>query len=125
MKVTMRPAGVRPGECRFACAYGAGTALWKGALPLPEGETEAELELPGLYIRWIDVFPAETEEEGIRIDESGLVVLTGRLEDIEEDGTAYFRIGDDNLMFECLGEPLPLGAMIALRTREIHLYPAV
>jgi len=45
------------------------------------------------------------------------------LENIEEDGTGFLRIGEGLVMFECLGEPMALGVFVELQVRDVRIYP--
>ncbi|MNW07446.1 hypothetical protein D3C71_2040560 [compost metagenome] len=51
-------------------------------------------------------------------------MLRGTLEDIDEDGTAYMLIGDSEVSFECIGEPMAVGGTVEIRTDALCLYPA-
>ncbi|MNB69855.1 hypothetical protein D3C75_163940 [compost metagenome] len=113
----------RPLEIHFRSPYGEGKGRWLGPLPAPGEELDAEVELDGLLIRWVDVVPAPGEGPVIALEE-GLTVLRGTLEDIEEDGTAYLTIGDSEVSFECIGEPMAVGGTVEIRTDALCLYPA-
>ncbi|MNI46731.1 hypothetical protein D3C73_1012100 [compost metagenome] len=123
MKITILPRrGIRMNEVWFSTAYGEGKGIWQGTAVPPGTELEAEFELTALFMRWVDIVPATGSETGIRV-EGEQVVLTGILENIEADGTGYLRIGSDLIMFECLGEPMMLGGLVDMYTRELELYP--
>ncbi|MBP2115054.1 hypothetical protein [Paenibacillus silagei] len=123
MNIHILGQGPRTGEIRFAAAqWGEARAIWCGPPVQPGEEWVAEWELPALFMSWVDIVPAPGGAFGLRI-EGDTVILTGVLENIEEDGTGYLRIGRDLIMFECLGEPMALGGFVELRTREARLYP--
>ncbi|AIQ44899.1 hypothetical protein R70723_02505 [Paenibacillus sp. FSL R7-0273] len=123
MRITIVRQGIRTNEIYFAAGCGEGKGIWCGGTPALPGEGhEAEFELPALLMRWVDIVPAAGDSCGIRMDGEQLV-LTGTLENIEEDGTACLRLGADLIMFECLGEPMALGGLVELRTRELMIYP--
>ncbi|MNE99352.1 hypothetical protein D3C80_1980170 [compost metagenome] len=73
-------------------------------------------------MRWVDITPAAAGGNAIRV-EGEQILLTGILENIEEDGTGYLRLGDELIMFECLGEPMALGGCVEIRARELMIYP--
>ncbi|NGM84329.1 hypothetical protein G5B47_18125 [Paenibacillus sp. 7124] len=124
MKITLTRAAERYGEIYFSTAYGEGKGQWLGASPfVPGAEYEAELELQGLFIKWVDLVPAPGQPPAISI-EGNKNVLTGTLEDIEEDGTAYMRLGESLIMFECLGEPMAIGGTVELTAGILRIYPA-
>ncbi|MBY9079904.1 hypothetical protein KIH86_09910 [Paenibacillus sp. HN-1] len=114
----------RPIEVHFRSPYGEGKGWWLGPVPAPGEELDVELELDGLLIRWVDVAPAPGERPIIALEE-GLTVLRGTLEDIEEDGTAYLTIGESEIPFECIGEPMAVGGTVEIRTGALRLYPAL
>lgn len=90
-------------EIRFAAAeWGKPEPSGAGRLYRRERSGEAEWELPALFMSWVDIVPAPGGSFGLRI-EGDTVILTGVLENIEEDGAGYLRIGRDLIMFECLG----------------------
>ncbi|MFD1773941.1 hypothetical protein [Paenibacillus rhizophilus] len=124
MKISITRAAERHGEVYFASAYGEGKGQWLGASPfVPGEECEAEFELPELFIKWVDLVPAPGQPPAVSI-EAGKNVLTGTLEDIEEDGTAYMRLGESLIMFECLGEPMAIGGTVELTAGILRIYPA-
>ncbi|AIQ11055.1 hypothetical protein [Paenibacillus durus] len=123
MRITITRAGERHGEVYFSSAYGEGKGQWLGSSLVPGQEYEAELELPELFIKWVDLVPAPGKPPAISM-KPGKNVLTGTLEDIEEDGTAYMRLGESLIMFECLGEPMAIGGTVELTAGIIRIYPA-
>lgn len=123
MKITVTGLGIRKNEITFAAECGEGKGIWCGSGPVQPGEIhEAEFELPALFMRWVDIVPAAAGGSGIRLA-GQQVILTGILENIEEDGTGYLRLGNDLIMFECLGEPMALGGCVEIRARELMIYP--
>ncbi|WP_042201438.1 hypothetical protein [Paenibacillus camerounensis] len=124
MKITIVSKGIRTNEVYFSSDFGEGKGIWCGGAPALPGEgREAEFELPALLMRWVDIMPAPAADgSGIRMDGEH-IVLTGILENIEEDGTACLKLGSNLIMFECLGEPMALGGQVELRTRELMIYP--
>lgn len=121
MKINITGTSLKKDEVRFESEFGEGRGIWCGTSEAA-GECNVELELPSLFMRWVDIVPAGGGAFEIRMD-GDAVVLTGVLENIEEDGTGYLRLGSDLIMFECLGEPMALGGFVEIRTREIRLYP--
>ncbi|MFP4979175.1 hypothetical protein ACE6ED_27490 [Paenibacillus sp. CN-4] len=121
MQITMKSTGPKAGEVVFKSPAGEGRGIWCGG-PLPEGPVEVEFEFPELLTRWLDVAPAEEPGERIRT-ENGKVGFTGILESIDEDGTACLRLDGSILMFECMGEPLPVGGWVEAWAAEIRIYP--
>lgn len=123
MRIHILGQGPRKDEVSFSTAgFGHGRAIWCGPPVQPGQELDVELEVPGLLMSWIDMLPAAGGDCGLRT-EGDTVILTGVLENIEEDGAGYLRMGGDLIMFECLGEPMVLGGLVEIRTREIRLYP--
>ncbi|UQZ34689.1 hypothetical protein C2I18_14845 [Paenibacillus sp. PK3_47] len=124
MKITIQKLGLRTGEVYFTAECGEGRGIWAGGPVKPGEELEAEFELPMLFMRWVDLVPVSSNEYGMR-QEGAETVLTGVLENIEEDGTGYLRLGPELIMFECLGEPMALGGYVELRTPELGIYPVL
>lgn len=116
--------GRKKDEVHFGTDFGEGKGIWCGAPVKPGDKCAAEFELPSLFMRWVDIVPASGGEYGIRT-EGNEVILTGVLENIEEDGTGYLRLGEDWIMLECLGEPMALGGFVEIRAKEIRMYPAL
>lgn len=122
IKITAR--GLRKDEVFFNSPYGEGKGIWcGGAFNLGENY-DVEFEINELLIRWINILPAATHEYSLTHDKD-VVVFTGRLDNIEEDGTASLQIGDSLMMFECLGEPMPLGTFVRVRTAELRIYDMI
>lgn len=123
MRIHILGRGPRKDEVSFSAGeFGEGRAIWCGTDVHPGDEREAELELPGLVMSWVDMVPASGGACGLRSDGDS-VILTGVLENIEEDGAGTLRIGSSLILFECLGEPMALGGLVEIRTREVRLYP--
>lgn len=123
MRIHILGRGLRKDEVSFSAGeFGEARAIWCGASVQPGDKRDVELEVPGLLMSWVDMVPAPGGACGLRSEEDG-VIMTGVLENIEEDGTGTLRIGGDLIMFECLGEPMVLGGLVEIRTREIRLYP--
>lgn len=122
MKIINLGAGMKKDEVRFAAEFGEGRGIWCGPPAAAGHSCDVEFELSALFMRWVDIVPAVGNAFEIRSD-GNAVVLTGVLENIEEDGTGYLRLGSDIILFECLGEPMALGGFVEIRTREIRLYP--
>ena len=124
MRITVTRNGLKKNEIFFTSAYGEGRGIWHGAEASPLEEIDVEFELTQLFMRWVDIVPADKEEAGIAMD-GEVVVFTGILEDIDEDGTGYLRLGESVLMFESLGEPMALGTLASISVKEPGIYPVV
>lgn len=125
MKITVTRRGLKLNEIFFTSPHGEGRGLWNGPPIVPAQTAEVEFEVTQLLMRWVDIVPAEGQAEaGIALD-GERVVFTGRLEDIDEEGTGYLRIGEGLLMFESLGEPMMLGSLVSVFVREPAIYPVV
>lgn len=125
MRITITKRGLRTDEVYFITEYGEGKGIWCGNGITIGEEYQVELELARLLMRWVDVLPAASSEYSVSL-EKDQVVFTGRLDNIEEDGTAFLRLGDGLVMFECLGEPMPLGAFVEVRAGgEVRIFPLV
>lgn len=122
MNINIIETSLKKDEVFFTSEFGEGRGTWCGAAAAAGETFEAEFELPTLFMCWVDIVPAGGGAFEIRMD-GNAVILTGILENIEEDGTGYLRLGRDVIMFECLGEPMALGGFVEIRTREIKLYP--
>lgn len=122
MNIKILGPGLKKDEVFFEAATGEGRGIWCGPPVKPGDEAVAEFELPALLMRWVDIVPADQEGHRIRM-EGNEVVLTGVLDNIEEDGTGCLQLDGELIMFECLGEPMALGSLVEVRTREIRLYP--
>ena len=124
MNITITRRGLRKDEVYFTSPYGEGKGIWCGGL-LTLGENyEVEFEINQLLVRWIDIVPANTMDYRITLD-TDVTLLTGRLDNIEEDGTAYLQWGDSLIMFECLGEPMMLGTFVEVKTAELRIYDMI
>lgn len=106
----------------FLTEFGEGRGVWCGAPVNPGAEMDVELELSELLMRWVDIHPVPAGEFNIRLEQDR-VIFTGVLENIEEDGTGFLRIGEGLVMFECLGEPMALGVFVELQVRDVRIYP--
>jgi hypothetical protein len=123
MIITITKRGKRKDEVEFVTPYGEGRGIWCSSAPLgPGDEVQVEFELVQLLMRWIDILPSESSDYSIRLEQDRMI-LSGRLDNIEEDGTAFLKLGDSLIMFECLGEPMALGTFVEVRTSELRLYP--
>ncbi|WP_339317740.1 hypothetical protein [Paenibacillus sp. FSL R10-2734] len=122
MKIKITKNGIKKDEVFFRADVGEGRGIWCGASVDPGTETDVEFELSELLMRWVDVLPVAASEFNIRL-EGDKVVFTGVLENIEADGTGLLRMGEDVVMFECLGEPMALGVFVELHVRDVNIYP--
>ncbi|WP_379127806.1 hypothetical protein [Paenibacillus sp. sgz500958] len=122
MKITITGRGLRKNEVLFTCKYGEGKGIWCGANVAAQEEYEVEFELPVLLMRWIDILPADSGENRICREADG-TVFTGRLDNIEEDGTGFLGMDNEFIMFESLGEPMALGTFVSLKAAEVQIYP--
>lgn len=122
MKIKMTKKGFKKDEIFFLTEYGEGRGIWYGTPVNPGTESDVEFELSELLMRWVDILPAPTSEFNIRLEQDK-VIFTGILENIQEDGTGFLRIGDGLVMFECLGEPMALGVFVELHAHAVSIYP--
>ncbi|MBW4085152.1 hypothetical protein [Paenibacillus sp. S150] len=122
MKIKILKTGLKRDEVFFEADAGEGRGIWCGPPLKPGDEAAVEFEIPALLMRWVDIVPAGGAGHGIRMDGHD-VVLTGVLDNIEEDGTGCLQLDGEPILFECLGEPMALGSLVEIRTREIRLYP--
>ncbi|WP_019913777.1 hypothetical protein [Paenibacillus sp. HW567] len=124
MNIEITGKGLKKDEVHFGTDFGEGKGIWCGTPVKPGDQCTAEFELPALLMRWVDIVPVSGGGYGIRT-EGNDVILTGVLENIEEDGTGCLRLGEDSIMLECLGEPMALGGFVEIRAKEIRMYPAL
>lgn len=122
MKIKILKSGLRKDEVFFVTDCGEGRGIWCGAPVVPGTESDVEFELTELLMRWVDIVPVPTSEYSIRID-GDKIIFTGVLENIEEDGTGVLRLGEELVMFECLGEPMALGVFVELQVSDVRIYP--
>ncbi|OZQ72771.1 hypothetical protein [Paenibacillus odorifer] len=122
MQIKITKSGLKKDEVFFLTEFGEGRGIWCGAPVNPGVEMDVEFELSELLMRWVDIHPVLAGEFNIRLEQDK-VIFTGVLENIEEDGTGYLRIGEGLVMFECLGEPLALGVFVELQVRDVRIYP--
>ncbi|GGF94145.1 hypothetical protein GCM10010912_43880 [Paenibacillus albidus] len=123
MNIRIVRNGLQTNEVYFDSDCGEGRGIWYGEPLAPGQKREVEFELTELLMRWVDILPLPGGGEyGIRLD-GAKVVFTGVLENIEEDGTGYLRLGTGLMMFECLGEPMMLGTWVEVKAREVRIYP--
>lgn len=122
MQIKITKSGLKKDEVFFLTEFGEGRGIWCGA-PVNLGvEMDVEFELSELLMRWVDIHPVPAGEFNIRLEQDR-VIFTGVLENIEEDGTGFLRIGEGLVMFECLGEPMALGVFVELQVRDVRIYP--
>ncbi|ASA25498.1 hypothetical protein [Paenibacillus donghaensis] len=125
MYITIVRQGLKSNEVYFTAGCGEGRGIWQGPQAAAVGaESQVEFELPELLMRWVDIVPVPPAAPAIRL-EGERVVFTGILENIEEDGTGFLRLGQDLLMFECMGEPMMLGSCVELSASEVRIYPFI
>ncbi|WHY19966.1 hypothetical protein QNH28_02765 [Paenibacillus sp. G2S3] len=122
MKLKITKCGLKKDEVYFRTDFGEGRGIWCGAPAEPDTERDVEFELSELLMRWVDILPVPASEFGIRLD-GDKVIFTGVLENIEEDGTGFLRLGEGLVMFECLGEPMALGVFVEVQVRNVSIYP--
>ncbi|KTD83312.1 hypothetical protein [Paenibacillus etheri] len=122
MKIKITKSGLKKDEVFFLTEFGEGRGIWCSAPVKPGTETDVEFELSELLMRWVDILPVPASGFNIRL-EGDKVVFTGVLENIEEDGTGYLRLGESLVMFECLGEPMALGVFVEVQVRDVSIYP--
>ncbi|OKP87307.1 hypothetical protein [Paenibacillus sp. P32E] len=122
MNIIIQKTGLKKDEVFFEADSGKGRGIWCGAQVKPGDLAVVEFEIPALLMRWVDIIPAGGGDHSIRL-EGDIVVLTGVLDNIEEDGTGCLQLDGELIMFESLGEPMALGSLVEVRTREIRLYP--
>ena len=122
MQIKITKSGLKKDEVFFLTEFGEGRGIWCGAPVNPGVEMDVEFELSELLMRWVDIHPVPAGEFNIRLEQDR-VIFTGVLENIEEDGTGYLRIGEGLVMFECLGEPMALGVFVELQVRDVRIYP--
>ncbi|MEK3771717.1 hypothetical protein NSQ91_02855 [Paenibacillus sp. FSL R7-0048] len=122
MQIKITKSGLKKDEVFFLTEFGEGRGIWCGAPVNPGAEMDVELELSELLMRWVDIHPVPAGEFNIRLEQDR-VIFTGVLENIEEDGTGFLRIGEGLVMFECLGEPMALGVFVELQVRDVRIYP--
>lgn len=122
MKIKITKHGLKKDEVFFLTDFGEGRGIWCGAPVNPGTEMDVEFELSELLMRWVDIVPVSTSEFNIRLEQD-TVIFTGVLDNIEEDGTGFLRVGDGLVMFECLGEPMALGVFVEVQVRAVSIYP--
>ncbi|KGE19519.1 hypothetical protein PWYN_09330 [Paenibacillus wynnii] len=124
MIITITGRGLRKDEILFTSPYGEGKGIWCGAAISLGHNYEVEFEINQLLMRWIDILPAAAAEYSLTLDKDQ-VTFTGRLENIEEDGSAFLQMGDSLIMFECLGEPMALGTFVEVKTADLRIYDMI
>lgn len=124
MKIIISKIGLNKNEVFFVTEYGEGKGRWYGPHVEPGVECEVEFELTELFMRWVDIVPSDSDQYNIHLDRD-TVSFTGILDNLEEDGTGYLRVGDSLMMFESLGEPMRLGVYVELKTKALKIYPLV
>jgi len=122
MKITINKLGLRKDEVSFTSPFGEGKGIWCGSMPVTLQETyNVEFDMNQLLMRWIDILPASTTEYSMGIDNEN-TIFVGKLENIEEDGTAFLQMEESLIMFECLGEPMALGTFVEVKTSNVRIY---
>ncbi len=124
MKIIISKIGLNPNEVFFVTEFGEGKGSWYGPQVEPGAECEVEFELTELFMRWVDIVPSDSDQYHIRLDRD-TISFVGILDNLEEDGTGYLRVGDSLIMFESLGEPMRLGVYVELKTKALKIYPLV
>lgn len=109
----------------FQCAYGVGWGRWMSDdMPKPGDVTHVEIDLPEQVLDWHEVVPAEHLGHALR-PEAELLVITGTVEKVAEDGVIAYRVGSDVVLLdndELLAAAYE-GATFEVKVSYLELYP--
>jgi hypothetical protein len=107
------------------CSIGTVTGTWVGASPGLKQDYEVELDAPGV-VPWDMINVAGPNGTPILLERpDGLVSLTGRVDDIDEDLVLQLWLGETSVMIDTEGEP-PLGIVgrfVDVVVEDLVLFP--
>jgi hypothetical protein len=113
--------------CRVSVVSSIGTVTgtWVGASPGLKQDYEVELDVPGV-VPWERINDAGSHGTPILLERpDGLVSLTGRVDDIDEDLVLQLWLGETSVMIDSVGEP-PLGIVgrfVDVVIEDLALFP--
>lgn len=106
----------------FSSNFGSAKAYWAGDEPTVNSEYLVEVDIDNALVWNTDILKNEGCEFSI-VNKNNSILISGRLESIDEDGYTVLRIGDNLIPFIASGDPFQIGAYILLSTRTITLSP--
>ena len=106
----------------FSSSIGEGRALWKSIDKVFKGkEIQVELDVPGILIFGQDIVWTDEQEEKIYVS-NDLVIIRGKIEQIEWDNIITVRLGAWILLVEVEDkDKYELNKWIEIKTRELEL----
>jgi len=108
----------------FSTPFGNSLGEWRDVVPERYSYHHVEIETAHSLTWGQDIEPAAEESFLIDYDMDNLVTLQGKLENFEDDGTAYLRLGSGLVTLETEGPfTPPLDTFIRVHAKKIVLFP--
>ena len=89
---------------QFSTDYGSATALWEGDLPISNRDYHVEIDIKDTLTWNRDILENDTGRYSIQMQDS-VVLFTGKLDSVENDGYAVLRMGGSIIPFVTKGAP--------------------
>jgi hypothetical protein len=124
MKIKVNSARVEASKCLvgFSTDYGDADAVWQGDAPEINRRYDVELDIDGALVWGESVLISKSKANVIKKKIDGLIVITGVLDSLDDDGYAVLRIGDSIIPFMAEGNPFHVGNPIEISTDSLFLY---
>ncbi len=106
----------------FSTDFGDAKAFWEGEEPVARREYQVEVDVNDTLIWHKDVLKDDNRNYSIEL-KNNLILISGNLESIDDDGYAVLRIGDSIVPFIAIGEPFQVDSFIKLSIKSISLSP--
>lgn len=106
----------------FSTDFGDAKAFWEGEKPIVNSEYQVEVDIDDTLFWHKDILKGDNGSYSIQV-KNNLVLISGNLDSVDNDGYAVLRIGDDIVSFMAVGEPFQVGTFIKLSTKSISLSP--
>lgn len=106
----------------FSSDFGSAKAYWDGEEPTENSKYQVEVDINNTLVWNGDILENEDQECSIQL-KNGFILISGRIDSIDEDGYTVLRIGDNIIPFIATGNPFQVGTYIKLSTVKITLSP--
>ncbi|CAM4399849.1 hypothetical protein [Paenibacillus tarimensis] len=105
----------------FQSNIGNGKASWNGDPPTVNIEYYVEVEIHD-NLSWGDnIIKSSSRHSQIELDDSSLI-LTGKIESIDDDGYTVIRLGESIICIEALGTPLSIGTYVSIHGKNVEFF---
>jgi hypothetical protein len=107
----------------YKAKYGESKGEWADdTLPTVNQEYVVELDAKEIFKKNVNIFVEKENNYKMYLNEEE-IVFVGNLENIDDDGVAALRIGDNILLIRIVNGEFTDGEMVRLVTQKISLYP--